>query len=118
MCRSIISLIIKIFTEENNMKALQIGDKLARLIGYNIMVATKDYADYVKTAAHAGADVIISGAGLPVDLPEYVTDRSRGSRWRHRHHIYCPDWISGSRFPERYKSCQSACYGGGTKKSP
>ena len=37
------------------------------------MVATKDYADYVKTAAHAGADVIISGAGLPVDLPEYVT---------------------------------------------
>ena len=47
--------------------------KCQGLIGYNIMVATKDYADYVKTAAHAGADVIISGAGLPVDLPEYVT---------------------------------------------
>lgn len=42
------------------------------LIGYNIMVATKDYADYVRTAAQAGADVIISGAGLPVDMPEYV----------------------------------------------
>lgn len=42
------------------------------LLGFNIMVATKDYEDYVRTAARAGADVIISGAGLPVDLPLYV----------------------------------------------
>lgn len=42
------------------------------LIGYNIMVATKDYPDYVTAAAKAGADVIISGAGLPISLPEYV----------------------------------------------
>ena len=40
------------------------------LIGYNIMTATRDYPDYVKAAAKAGADVIISGAGLPVDRPE------------------------------------------------
>lgn len=42
------------------------------LVGYNIMVATRDYGDYVRTAAQAGADVIISGAGLPVDMPRYV----------------------------------------------
>lgn len=42
------------------------------LLGYNIMVATRNYEDYVRTAARAGADVIISGAGLPVDLPRYV----------------------------------------------
>ncbi len=42
------------------------------LLGYNIMVATKDYGDYVRTAAQSGADVIISGAGLPVDMPRYV----------------------------------------------
>ncbi len=42
------------------------------LLGFNIMVATHDYADYVRTAADAGADVIISGAGLPVDMPAYV----------------------------------------------
>lgn len=42
------------------------------LLGYNIMVATRDYGDYARTAAKAGADVIISGAGLPVDLPAYV----------------------------------------------
>ena len=38
------------------------------------MVATKDYPSYVKAAVDAGADVIISGAGLPVRLPEYVGD--------------------------------------------
>lgn len=42
------------------------------VIGFNIMVATKNYEQYVKTAVKAGADVIISGAGLPVSLPEYV----------------------------------------------
>ena len=42
------------------------------LLGYNIMVATRDYSDYARTAAEAGADVIISGAGLPVDLPACV----------------------------------------------
>lgn len=42
------------------------------LLGYNIMNATRDYGDYVRTAAKAGADVIISGAGLPTDMPEYV----------------------------------------------
>ena len=35
-------------------------------------MATKNYAEYVKTAVKAGADLIISGAGLPVSLPEYV----------------------------------------------
>ncbi len=43
-------------------------------VGVNIMVATKDYPAYVKAAVDAGADVIISGAGLPVRLPEYVGD--------------------------------------------
>ena len=42
------------------------------IVGFNIMVATQRYEEYVKTAVEAGADVIISGAGLPVDLPAYV----------------------------------------------
>ena len=36
--------------------------------------ATKESARYVKEAVKAGADVIISGAGLPVDLPRYVKE--------------------------------------------
>ncbi len=44
------------------------------IIGFNIMVATKEYGQYVKEAVKAGADVIISGAGLPVDLPKFVAE--------------------------------------------
>lgn len=42
------------------------------LIGINIMVATRNYAETVKTAIGAGVDTIISGAGLPMELPELV----------------------------------------------
>lgn len=41
-------------------------------VGVNIMVATKDYPAYVKASVDAGVDVVISGAGLPIKLPEYV----------------------------------------------
>lgn len=49
-------------------KAREIAPK--GIIGFNIMVATKNYALYVKEAVKAGADIIISGAGLPINLPE------------------------------------------------
>lgn len=42
------------------------------VIGVNIMVVTQRYAEYVKAAVEAGADLIISGAGLPMDLPGLV----------------------------------------------
>ena len=42
------------------------------VIGFNIMVAMNHYEDYVKEVAKSGADIIISGAGLPVDLPSYI----------------------------------------------
>lgn len=42
------------------------------LVGVNIMVALKHYKEHVKAAVAAGADVIISGAGLPIDLPALV----------------------------------------------
>ena len=51
-------------------KAKEIGK--GGVIGANIMVATRHYKEYVKNAVLAGVDVILSGAGLPVDLPEYV----------------------------------------------
>lgn len=40
------------------------------IIGVNIMVATRQYEEYVKAAVKAGADCIISGAGLPLNMPE------------------------------------------------
>ena len=59
-----------------NLKAIKKHIDMAReiseggIVGVNIMVATKLYGDYVRAACEAGADVIISGAGLPITLPE------------------------------------------------
>ena len=36
------------------------------------MVAVNNYAEMVKEVVKKGIDLIISGAGLPKDLPEYV----------------------------------------------
>lgn len=44
------------------------------LVGVNIMVALKHYEEHVREAVAAGADVIISGAGLPVNLPSLVSE--------------------------------------------
>ncbi|MEG2349831.1 MAG: nitronate monooxygenase family protein [Hungatella sp.] len=64
--------------QEANLRA--IGQEIAKaraiaplgIIGVNIMVATRNYALYVKEAIRAGVDLIISGAGLPVSLPEFA----------------------------------------------
>lgn len=42
------------------------------IIGFNIMTALNHYKEQVVEAVKAGADIIISGAGLPVELPEFV----------------------------------------------
>ncbi len=42
------------------------------IIGVNIMCAVKYYEHYVQCAAKSGADLIISGAGLPTELPGLV----------------------------------------------
>ena len=42
------------------------------ILGVNIMVATRRYEEYVRAAVEAGIDLIISGAGLPVELPKIV----------------------------------------------
>lgn len=63
---------------EANLRALkkhiQKAKEIAqsKMIAVNIMYATRFYDKYVKTAVEAGADLIVSGAGLAVELPELV----------------------------------------------
>lgn len=42
------------------------------VIGVNILCAITDYGRVVKDSIEAGANIIISGAGLPLRLPEYA----------------------------------------------
>jgi nitronate monooxygenase len=44
------------------------------LVAVNVMRALGDYVAYVKTALRAGADMIVVGAGLPLDLPDLAAD--------------------------------------------
>ena len=49
-------------------KAKQLANG-AGMVAVNAMVATRNYADAVRTAVEAGVDAIVSGAGLPLELP-------------------------------------------------
>ncbi|HHT50690.1 MAG TPA: nitronate monooxygenase [Eubacteriaceae bacterium] len=54
-----------------------LGRKIAKgkgLIGVNIMVAANQYEELVKEAVKEKVDYIISGAGLPLNLPKLVED--------------------------------------------
>ena len=44
------------------------------VIAVNCMTALTDYDRQVKSACKAGVDIIFSGAGLPMKLPEYTKD--------------------------------------------
>ena len=44
------------------------------VIGVNILCAITDYGRVVKDSIEAGANIIISGAGLPLRLPEYAAE--------------------------------------------
>jgi nitronate monooxygenase len=69
-------------TMEANLRALKKHIHRAKeisnngIIGVNIMRAMRHYKEYVNCCIESGADIIISGAGLPVELPELVKDSS------------------------------------------
>lgn len=46
------------------------------VLGVNIMVAMTNFSDMVKTSIEEKIDVIFSGAGLPLNLPSFLTKES------------------------------------------
>ena len=96
-----------------NLKAMEEELQKARkiapdgILGFNIMVAMNHYETYVRKAVETGADFIVSGAGLPLELPAMVSDTdiaiapivssARGAAlilkyWEKKYHRY-PDFI-------------------------
>ncbi len=60
----------KVNTYEAAYEEVSLSKKESGFAGINIMAAlVRDYSDSVKGALDAGADAIISGAGLPLGLP-------------------------------------------------
>lgn len=66
---------------EANLRGIANELKLAReiagedkIIGVNVMVALQNYETIVRECVKNNADLIISGAGIPMDLPKYVKD--------------------------------------------
>lgn len=62
--------------KEANARALRKEIRKAKetkgIIGVNIMVALSDYDNHVSISVEEGADLIISGAGLPLKVPEKI----------------------------------------------
>jgi nitronate monooxygenase len=70
--------------EQANLTALEREIGAAReasggrgVIAVNVMRAVSQYPEYVRTACAAGADAIVVGAGLALDLPELASDWPR-----------------------------------------
>ena len=61
---------------EANLRALRREIATARtltkgILGINIMIALSNFAELAQTAMEAGIDIIFSGAGMPLSLPQY-----------------------------------------------
>ena len=69
--------------EAANLRALRKEIRRAKalspqgILGVNIMVALSNFGELVTTAIAEGIDVIFSGAGLPLDLPQYLPGGGR-----------------------------------------
>jgi nitronate monooxygenase len=60
-----------------NIRALRQEIRKARsmtngILGLNVMMANTNHGDLFRTAIEEGIDIIFSGAGLPLTLPEYL----------------------------------------------
>ena len=63
--------------QEALKREIRVAKELAQgrgMIAVNVMKALSAYQDYVTTALQEGADALVVGAGLPLDLPELAAD--------------------------------------------
>lgn len=71
----------KINTKEANVRALRKEIKIVReksnggILGVNLMVAMNNFEEMVNVAVEEGIDLVISGVGLPINLPQFVKNK-------------------------------------------
>lgn len=54
----------------------KVRERTKGIVGVNIMVALTNFADMARTAIAEKVDMIFAGAGLPLDLPSYLSEDS------------------------------------------
>ena len=59
---------------DREIRAAKSASEGRGMIAVNIMRAVSEYAAHVRQACESGADAIVMGAGLPLDLPELAAD--------------------------------------------
>lgn len=59
---------------DREIKAALDMAKGAGVVAVNVMRAVTQYTDYVRQACKSGANAIVMGAGLPLDLPDLVAE--------------------------------------------
>jgi len=59
------------------VKAAKLAAGGRGLIAMNVMRAVSDYVAYVKRSLEAGVDMVVVGAGLPLDLPDLAADHPK-----------------------------------------
>lgn len=71
----------KALINEVNLVALDREIKAAKklsggngAIGVNVMKAVEQYPEYIRQSCESGADAVVVGAGLPLDLPDLTVD--------------------------------------------
>lgn len=60
---------------DREIKAAQALAQGAGMIAVNVMRAVSEYANYVRQSCRSGADAIVMGAGLPLDLPDLIDEK-------------------------------------------
>jgi nitronate monooxygenase len=76
------------------------------VLGINIMVALTNYEQLVETACEEGADIIFSGAGLPMSLPKLVENAPKPPKIApivssgRAAQLICRKWARQGRLPD------------------
>lgn len=65
---------VNLIALDREIKAAKAMAAGAGMVAVNIMRAVSEYAAYVKQACISGADAVVCGAGLPLDLPELTAE--------------------------------------------
>jgi nitronate monooxygenase len=62
---------------DREVRAAKVIARDEGLVAVNVMRAVSEYAPHVKQSCESGADAVVVGAGLPLDLPELAADHPK-----------------------------------------